>query len=48
VGDRPIVRVSANVNRLIPSTSGNRKDTPVLPPMFGMDPWVTRIAAIPV
>jgi hypothetical protein len=37
-----------NVNRLIPSTSGNKKDTPVLPPMVGIDPGVTSIAAIPV
>jgi hypothetical protein len=37
-----------NVNRLIPSTSGNRKEIAVLPPMVGIDPRVTRIAAIPV
>jgi hypothetical protein len=48
VGDRLITSVTTNVTMVIPTSSGTRNATPVLPLMADIEPMDTRIAAIPV
>jgi magnesium transporter len=48
VGDRLITSVTMKVMTVIPTSSGTRNDTPVLPLMADIEPMDTRIAAIPV